>query len=96
MSALFVIELNVKDAESLKEYSAQTPAILKEFGGELLLKGKPDLMHASNDNTVPYSTMVIFKFPTKEQAEGWYSSDAYQALLPIRDKAMDSTFRILS
>lgn len=96
MSALFVIELNVKDAESLKEYSSQTPTILKEFDGELLLKGKPDLMHASNGSASQYSTMVIFKFPTKEKAEGWYNSDAYQALLPIRDKAMDSTFRILA
>lgn len=96
MSALFVIELNVKDANALKEYSAQTPAILKEFGGELVMKGKPLLMHASKDNPAPFSTMVVFKFPTKEQAEGWYNSDAYQALLPIRDQAMNSTFRILA
>lgn len=96
MTALFVIELDVKDAEALKEYSSKTPDILKEFHGELLLKGKPSLIHESDSGSVKHSTMVIFQFPSKELAEGWYNSAAYQALLPIRDRAMSSTFRILA
>jgi uncharacterized protein (DUF1330 family) len=96
MSALFVIELDVKDAEALKEYSSQTPEILKKFGGELLLKGKPSLIYETEAGSTKYSTMVVFKFPTKEAAQGWYDSAEYQALIPVRDKAMNSTFRILA
>jgi uncharacterized protein (DUF1330 family) len=96
MTVLFVIELDVLDADALKDYSAQTPAILQEFGGTLLLKGKPQLMHDSDPAAVKHSTMVVFQFPSKEAAVGWYNSAAYQTLLPLRDRAMNSTFRILS
>jgi uncharacterized protein (DUF1330 family) len=96
MSALLVIELDVKDSEALKEYSSRTPDILTRFGGELLLKGKPSLIHETETGSTKYSTMVVFKFPTREAAQGWYSSAEYQSLIPVRDKAMNSTFRILA
>lgn len=95
MPALIVIELDVKDAEKLKEYSSKTPPILLEFGGELFLKGRPDVVHDSKGMSGHYGTMVIFQFPTSEKAREWYNSAEYQSLLPLRDQAMDSTFRIL-
>lgn len=96
MTALFVIELSVKDPDALKEYGAQTPPLLEKFGGTLLMKGKPELVFETNAGDVKYGMLVIFQFPTKEQAEGWYACDEYQALIPVRDKAMDCTFRILA
>ena len=95
MSAFLIVELNVKDAAKLKEYSAQTPAILEEFGGVAVLKGKPEALYDSKGNAGDYSTMVVFQFPSAEKAREWYNSAQYQALLPLRDQAMESTFRIL-
>jgi uncharacterized protein (DUF1330 family) len=95
MAALFVIELMVKNADKLKEYSAQTPAILKKYKGELLLKGKASQIHASTNPFVAYDTVVIFQFPSKEDALGWYNSPEYQDLLPLRDEAMDSSFKLV-
>jgi uncharacterized protein (DUF1330 family) len=94
MTALFVVELTVKNADKLKEYSAQTPAILKKFNGALLMKGKPSQIHASTNPSAAYDTVVVFQFPSKEEALGWYNSPEYQALLPLRDEAMDSSFKL--
>lgn len=95
MAALFVIEFNVKDADKLKEYGSQTPAILKKHKGEVLLKGKASEVHATTPGTA-YDTTVVFQFPTKEDALGWYNSPEYQALLPLRDQAMNSSFKIVA
>lgn len=95
MAALFVIDLTVKNADKLKEYSAQTPAILTKHRGEVLLKGKASQVHATNPAT-GYDTTVVFQFPSKEDAMGWYNSPEYQALLPLRDEAMDSSFKLVA
>lgn len=96
MVALFVIELTVKNADKLKEYSTQTPAILKKYNGELLMKGKASQIHASTNPSVAYDTVVVFQFPSKEDAMGWYNSPEYQALLSLRDEAMDSSFKLVA
>lgn len=94
MAALFVVELTVKNPEKLKEYSAQTPAILQKYKGQLLVKGKPLQIHASGAPAAAYDTVVVFEFPSKEDALAWYHSPEYQALLPLRDAAMDSSFKL--
>lgn len=95
MPALMLIELTVKDAEKLKEYSSQTPEILKKFNGELLIKGKATPLHASTE-TAAHDVVVIFQFPTREDALGWYQSPEYQRLLGVRDAAMDSVFKLVA
>lgn len=95
MAALFVIDLTVKNADKLKEYGAQTPAILKQYKGEVLIKGKATQVHATTPGTA-YDTTVVFQFPTREDALSWYNSPEYQALLPLRDEAMNSSFRIVA
>lgn len=95
MPAMMLIELTVKDADKLKEYSSQTPEILKKFNGELLIKGKATRVHSSTESA-PHDVVVIFQFPTKEDAMGWYESPEYQRLLGLRDAAMDSVFKLVA
>jgi uncharacterized protein (DUF1330 family) len=38
----------------------------------------------------PRPRLVIIAFPSREAAEGWYKSAAYQKLLPLRLKASQS------
>ena len=96
MPALIVIELKVKNADKLKEYSAKTPEILKRFNGQLVHKGKAERVHTSTAAFVGYDTVVVFQFPSKEEALGWYNSPEYQALLRLRDEAMDSVFQLVA
>ncbi|WP_199886112.1 DUF1330 domain-containing protein [Pseudoalteromonas sp. T1lg23B] len=91
MSALIIVKLKVKDMEKLKEYSAQTGAILEKFDGKVLIKGAPTVLCG---DVAGFDKTVVFEFPSREAAEGWYNSPEYQALIAIRDEAMDCTFEI--
>jgi len=42
-----------------------------------------------------YQNGMIVTFPDKEAALAWYNSPEYQLLIPIRDKALDSRFRLI-
>ncbi|MCX4240910.1 DUF1330 domain-containing protein [Paraliomyxa miuraensis] len=93
MTALLVVNLKVKDSEKLKEYGAQTPAIFKKFGGELVHKGKQEMLFGSGN--ARFDTTVVYRFASRDAVKAWYDSVEYQALLPLRDEAMDSEFAIV-
>lgn len=96
MSALLIVELTVKDPDALKEYSSQTPDILKRFGGEVVVKARPVVLHESAPDAAAYEMMVVFRFPDGDAARSWYDCAAYQSLIPVRDRAMNSRFRIVA
>jgi uncharacterized protein (DUF1330 family) len=39
---------------------------------------------------------MIVRFPDRDTALAWYNSPAYQALLDIRNAALDCRFRLVS
>lgn len=96
MSALMIVELSVKDPDALKEYSSQTPDILKRFGGEVVMKSRPVVLHDSAPDGAAYEMMVVFRFPDGDAAQSWYGCAEYQSLIPVRDRAMTSRFRIIA
>jgi uncharacterized protein (DUF1330 family) len=38
---------------------------------------------------------LIAKFPDADTAHKWYNSPAYQALIPLRDSALEPTFIVI-
>jgi uncharacterized protein (DUF1330 family) len=42
-----------------------------------------------------YQNGMIVRFPDKDTALSWYNSPAYQALLDIRNAALDCRFRLV-
>ncbi|MBE7636222.1 DUF1330 domain-containing protein [Sneathiella sp. P13V-1] len=88
MTAFFVASVTVKNPEKMAEYAAAAAKTFTAFGGEPLLKGKrvEDLAGSADHQMV-----AIVKFPDSNSLKGWYQSDAYQALIPLRDEAADMT-----
>jgi len=86
VSAFIIVNLTVKDPESFQSYLQQVPATLKDFSGGMLTKGKVSKVFAGKHDK---DIVGILKFPNLESANGWYESEAYQALIPIRDKGAD-------
>ena len=37
----------------------------------------------------PYASMVVIRFPSVAAANSWFTSPAYQALIPLRQQAAD-------
>lgn len=87
MSTAYVIgHITVKNAEKWAEYRNQVPATLEPWGAELVLRGKRVAILAGEH---PHSDIVVIRFPDKDAVNRWYSSPAYQALIPLRQQAAE-------
>ena len=91
MTAYLIVESTLRDAEALDRYRKEVGPALKQFGGELLASSPWHVFHCEP----AYDTGMIFTFPDKGTALAWYSSPAYQALHPVREKAIDTRFRLI-
>jgi uncharacterized protein (DUF1330 family) len=88
MSAFFIATVKIKDQEKFQEYASSTGPTLTPFGGELLKRGKAvSTLAGSSDHQM----VGIIAFPDIDALDNWYQSDAYQALIPLRDSAADMT-----
>lgn len=87
MSNAYVIgHITVIDAEKWNEYRNQVPATLEPWGAELVFRGKLACV-LSGEHRHPGT--VVIRFPDTNAINGWYSSPAYRALIPLREKAAD-------
>jgi len=78
--------MNIKNQEKWEKYRKGAFNSLKQFNGELIFRGS---MNNILTGQYDYKLTVIIKFPTKESADAWYTSSAYQKLIPIREEAAD-------
>jgi uncharacterized protein (DUF1330 family) len=87
MSQAFVVgQMTVKHPEKWAQYRSQVLATLVPFGGELVFRGE-QVQSFSGDN--PHPDIVVIRFPSLADAQGWHGSAAYQALIPLRQEAAD-------
>ena len=87
MSEAFVVgQMTVKDPEKWAHYRSQVLATLLPFGGELVFRGE-QVQSFSGVN--PHPDIVVIRFPSLGDAQGWHGSAAYQALIPLRQEAAD-------
>jgi uncharacterized protein (DUF1330 family) len=71
-----------------KEYGPKVPATLAPYGGGFVVRGGKGL-----EGEAP-GRLVIIEFDSLQNAQKWYQSPEYQALIPIRQKASKSTLFI--
>ncbi len=91
MSAYVIVGLNPKNAEKLQAYSAAAGPTIAQYQGEFLVKGPSQQLFGESN----YKMQVIIVFPTHSLAETWYNSAEYQALIPLREQAMDAHFQLV-
>jgi uncharacterized protein (DUF1330 family) len=91
MSAYIVVEGTPRNKEALGRYGPQATASIKEFGGEALAFGPWALLFGEG----AYQNGMIVRFPDRDTALAWYNSPNYQALLEIREAALDCRFRLI-
>lgn len=84
--------MNVND--DIIEYLRRVDATLAPFDGEILIHA-PELVVAEG---TAQGMLVAIRFPSTEAAEGWYTSPAYQEILPLRLNNIDreSSFAVLA
>ena len=76
---VFVLaNLVVQDAAEYRKYEKGFFPILKRHGGEFVTYD--DKPHTFEGSTPRPGRVIIFKFPSEEQARQWYADPEYQAL----------------
>ncbi len=87
MSNAYVIgHITVKDADKWDAYRGAVPATLAPWGAELVFRGRNATVLAGEH---AHPDVVVIRFPDRKAADGWHSSVAYQALIPLRLQAAD-------
>src|ERR1700720_4006844 len=75
MKAYLIVTLTVHDEAMFAEYRKQVGDTAKPFGGQFLAAGgKATVLEAQWE----HPGIVIVEFPSRESAERWYESAAYQ------------------
>lgn len=92
MKALCIVYEIVDDEEAFERYRQAVMATLEPFGARFLVRGGDFTVL---EGEMPYERVVVLEFPSREAAESWYHSDAYQAVLPIRLGAARCQFVIV-
>jgi uncharacterized protein (DUF1330 family) len=86
--AVVIGRVGIKDSARWAVYRDGVPATLQPFGGTIVARGGEARTLAG---TLDEADMVILHFPSVDAADRWYRSDAYQALITLRDAAAEVT-----
>jgi uncharacterized protein (DUF1330 family) len=78
-------------SDSFEEYRSQVGASIELYGGQLVRRGVCQIPFWNQLNCEEFDTFVELSFPTLEDAEQWAKSPEYNALLPVRNQAMQLT-----
>jgi uncharacterized protein (DUF1330 family) len=82
MSKTYLVgQITVTNPEAYAVYASQVPQTIAAFSGKYLVRGG----HATQlEGQAQGERNVVIEFPSREIAEAWYNSDAYQAIIGHR------------
>lgn len=81
MACYTIGHITVTNMDGYKEYAAQVPATIAAHGGKYLVRGGEA---TDVEGSMPHNRHVVLEFESRAALEGWYYSDEYQKILPIR------------
>lgn len=84
--AYLVGNVRIKNPEMWAQYTRQVPGTLQPWGAELVFRGKQAATFAGE---CVHPDIVVIRFPDLASVNQWFSSTAYQSLIPLREQAAD-------
>jgi len=88
MASYLVGHITVKDEELWQKYVAGVQESLEPFISSVVFRGKLVSVLAGSHE---HDLVVVIKFHNQATMDDWYSSEKYQSLIPLRDKAANVT-----
>lgn len=80
MAAYIIGEIQITDLDAYKRYTAQTPGVIKKYGGRFIVRGgNGEALEGPAPNRV-----VVIEFPDRAAAKRFYDAPDYQEILKIR------------
>jgi uncharacterized protein (DUF1330 family) len=93
MAVYLIVDTDLFDPAGYEDYKVKAKPIVEKFGGEYLARGgKLDVKES--DLWSP-QRLVLIRFTAAEQAQSFYHSAEYQAVLPISHKSAKRTVVLL-
>ncbi|MCO4293190.1 DUF1330 domain-containing protein [Solitalea sp. MAHUQ-68] len=84
MAGYIIVDVDIKDPDSYKEYVQLTPQTIAAYDGRFVVRGGPvELL----EGEWPYGRIVVLEFPTVERAKEWWSSVEYAPAKDIRQRS---------
>ncbi|GAC1583078.1 MAG: hypothetical protein NVS3B7_18510 [Candidatus Elarobacter sp.] len=81
-----IVRLNIHDLATFRDYVQQVPATLEPFGGRTLARaGVGEIVQLEGESDC--NAAVVIAFPSRGHAERWSRSEAYQAIVPLRNRS---------
>ncbi|NQU65069.1 MAG: DUF1330 domain-containing protein [SAR324 cluster bacterium] len=84
MAAFLIGHVTVKDDALWQEYVAGVKESLVPFESKIIFRGRLESVLAGKHE---HELVVIIEFDEHATLESWYTSEKYQSLIPLRDKA---------
>ena len=86
MPAYLIGHITINNPDKWKIYVEGVQKSLLPFEAEVIFRGKRATVLAGK---YPHRHTVVIKFPDQPTLQQWYYSDAYQALISVREEAAD-------
>jgi uncharacterized protein (DUF1330 family) len=84
MPAYLIANVDIKDAETMKDYLKATPSIIKHYGGKFLVRGGDFEICEGRWNP---KRLVLVEFESMQKARQFYHSPEYQAIIDLRQSS---------
>ena len=85
MAAYWIAHVDITDAEAYTEYAKRATAAIEAHGGEFLARGTRTLWMEGR----AWPRNVIVRFPSVEDAERCYRSEAYREAFAFAENAAE-------
>jgi uncharacterized protein (DUF1330 family) len=92
MKAYVIAVETVHDEAMFATYRQQVMPTIEAFGGRFVVRGGT-LTVLEGD--WPHRRTVVIEFPSRDAAEGWYGSGAYQKVIDLRKNSSDGALVIV-
>ena len=86
MAAYLVGHITVKDEELWQKYMAGVSESIAPFSAKVVFRGQLVKILAGKHE---HDLVVVIEFSDQSTLDGWYGSEKYQSLIPLRAKAAD-------
>jgi uncharacterized protein (DUF1330 family) len=85
MAAYVIAQMTVNDIDMYYDYAGKVFATIGSFGGRIKAANDAEI----REGDLPYKRTIVGEFPDIESARAWYESEAYQAIIGLRQDATD-------
>lgn len=92
MPAYVIANYTVDDAEKYVQYQQAVMPTLMSRNFKVLVAGHDNKVFEGSPNPVT----IVMEFPSKEEAEEWYNSPEYQAIVHLRHESTSGGWLTIS